>query len=240
VELLRREGPVIRVGHRGAPLAAPENSLEAIAAAADQGVDAVEIDLVQTGGGHVLLGHSLAELQAVAPALDDALDLVRERGIGVQLDVKMPGCEASVAAAIRRHGLGDRALASSFAPRILRSLAAADPGLRRALTYPRDRLGVGEQRAAQPLVAPALTALRRTLPLRLPRRLRAVGASAATLHASVVSAAVVRRCHALGIAVWVWTVDDPRAAEALDRLGADAIISNDPGIFARYDGPPKT
>lgn len=240
MELLRGDGPVIRVGHRGAPLAAPENSLEAIAAAADRGVHAVEIDIVRTSGGEVMLSHSLAELQASAPPLDAALELVRERGVGIQLDVKTVGCEAAVAAAVRRHGLGDRALASSFSPRILRSLAVADPGLRRSLTYPRDRLGVGERRAAQPLVAPGLAALRLTLPLRLPRRLRAVGASAATLHWSVVSPAVVRRCHRLGIAVWVWTVDDPQVAEGLDRLGADAIISNDPGIFARYDGFPKT
>jgi glycerophosphoryl diester phosphodiesterase len=205
MELLRGEGPAIRVGHRGAPLVAAENSL-----------------------------------RPNAPALDDALDLVRSLGIGVQLDVKMLDCAAPVAEALRRHGLRERALASSFELSTLRTLAAADPELRRSFTYPNDRRGLSGRRLVQPFVAPALAALRRALPALLPRRLRAAGAAAATLNWNVVSSAVVERCHGLGVAVWVWTVDDAAAAEALDGLGADAIITNDPGIFARSRGIPTT
>jgi glycerophosphoryl diester phosphodiesterase len=85
----------------------------------------------------------------------------------------------------------------------------------------------------RPVVKPGLAGLRRVLPLRLPRWLRRVGASAATLNTTVVSAAAIRSCHALGVAVYVWTVDDPALAERLSSLGADGIITNDPRIFGR-------
>lgn len=240
MELVRGGGPAIRVGHRGAPRVARENSLASIAAAAEQGVDAVELDVVMRADGAVVLGHSLAEAEPDATPLDEALARVGELGLGVQLDVKMLACAQPVAGAVQRAGLRERALASSFETATLRALAAADPGLRRAYTYPDDRHGLSGRPLVQPFVRPALALLRSTLPAWLPRRLRALGVEVATLHCDVVSRAAIERCHALGIGVWVWTVDDAEVAEALDRLGADAIITNDPGIFARLHGFPRT
>ena len=234
MELLRGDGPVVRVGHRGAPVLAPENTLASIAAAADLGVDAVEIDVIGRADGTVALAHSHDALGRDDEAsLDDALALVAERGIGVQLDLKATGHERAVADAVRRHGLLSRSFASTASATSLLALAAAEPSLRRALTYPDDRYGLSGNRLVQPVVKPSLAGLRRVLPLRLPRWLRRVGASAATLNWTVVSAAAIRGCHALGVAVYVWTVDDPVLAERLNRLGADGIITNDPRIFAR-------
>jgi glycerophosphoryl diester phosphodiesterase len=53
------------------------------------------------------------------------------------------------------------------------------------------------------------------------------------LHHQVVSAAAVRRAHEAGAAVWAWTVDDPEALARLESAGVDAVISNDPAIFAQ-------
>lgn len=232
MRLLRNDGPVVRVGHRGAPALAPENTLASLAAAADAGVDVVEVDVVRLVDGTVVLAHSVAELSPDAPTLEAALELVATRGIGIQLDVKGRGHERDVAAAVQRYGLLDRAFVSSFSLRSLRALAEAEPRLARSFTYPDDRLRLSDRRLAKPLFRPGLAALRRTLPARLPRWLRRVGASGATLHWTVVSPEVVSRCHALGVAVYAWTVDEPELAAHLDRLGIDGIITNDPRILA--------
>jgi glycerophosphoryl diester phosphodiesterase len=69
------------------------------------------------------------------------------------------------------------------------------------------------------------------LPPRLPRWLKATGASAAMLHYIVVSKAAVDRCHASGAAVWVWTVNEPELLERLVAVGVDGVISDDPRLF---------
>jgi glycerophosphoryl diester phosphodiesterase len=236
MELLRGSGCVVKVGHRGAPLVAPENTIASLAAALDLGVDAVEIDVVARRDGTLALAHSHHALaHPDVTTLDEALAFLADRSAGVQLDVKGTGFEAALAAAVREHGLLERSFVSTPSIPSLLALAAAEPALRRALTYPEDRLGVTGRRALRPAVRPGLAALRRVLPARLPRWLRRAGASAATLNSTVVSAAVVRSCHSAGAAVYVWTVDDAALAQRLVALGADGIITNDPRIFARLN-----
>jgi glycerophosphoryl diester phosphodiesterase len=236
MELLRAGGPVIRVAHRGASALAPANTIASIREAAVAGADAVELDVIRDAD-RVVLCHSLPELVPDSPSLDNALELVRELGLGVQLDVKGEGYEEEVAAAVRRHGLLDFALASSWSTAALLGLARIEPRLRRSFTYPADRHGLSARRLTQPLVPAALATMRRALPARLPHILRRVGASAATLHFGVVSPAAIRRCHAAGIAVWAWTVNDAQVARRLVALGADAIIGDDPRILRGLSDP---
>jgi len=56
----------------------------------------------------------------------------------------------------------------------------------------------------------------------------AAGATTATLHHSLVTPALVRRCP---VPVYAWTVDDAALAKRLEELGVAAIITNDPRIF---------
>jgi glycerophosphoryl diester phosphodiesterase len=81
-------------------------------------------------------------------------------------------------------------------------------------------------------VRPGLAALRAVLPRRLPRWLRAVDASAATLNWTVVTPAAVAACHASGAAVYVWTVNERALATTLVETGIDGIITDDPRILA--------
>ena len=229
MELLRGERDLVRVGHRGAAALAPENSLEAVEAAAAAGVDAVELDVLPG----LVLGHDLPAAPGAA-TLDEALALVARLGLAVQLDVKVPGLAEGIAGALRRHGLVERSFASSFSSEILAGLARAEPALPLAFTYPDDRLGVSGSRALRPVVRPALAAMRALLPRRLPARLHATGACAATLNWQVVSADVVAACHAIGAAVYVWTVNDRERARRLLEAGADGIITDDPRILAPF------
>jgi glycerophosphoryl diester phosphodiesterase len=210
---------------------AAENSLAAIEAAAAKGVDAVEIDVLRRGDGELVLAHGPA-VPDDAPLLDDALALVTRLGLAVQVDVKVAGNEAAIVDSLRRRALLERAFVSSFSLAILRAFAVAAPELPRSLTYPEDRLGATERRLLRPAVAPALAVLRALAPTRLPRRLRSVGARAATLNWAVVTPAAVAACHATGAAVYVWTVNDSALAISLVESGIDGIITDDPRIFA--------
>ena len=222
---------VVRVGHRGAAALAPENSLAAIEAAARHGVDAVELDVVRRADGALVLAHG-PELPAGAPPLDEALALAAGLGLAVQLDVKLRGIETGVVAALDRHGLLERSFVSSFSLRILAGFAAVAPELPRSFTYPEDRLGLTGWRLARPAVAPGLAVLRTLLPRRLPRWLRAVGASAATLNWTVVTPAAVAVCRELGAAIYVWTVNDPALVRTLLERDIDGIITDDPRLLA--------
>jgi glycerophosphoryl diester phosphodiesterase len=231
IELLRGERDVVRVGHRGAAALAPENTLAAVEAAAAHGVDAVELDVLPGRDGALVLAHG-PEVPPDAPPLDDALALAARLGLAVQLDVKVRGIEAAVAGTVRRAGLLERSFVSSYSLPILTAFAGAEPALPLSLTYPEDRLGVSGSRLLRPVVRPALAVMRARLPGRLPGWLRAAGARAATLNWSVVSPAAVAACHELGVAVYVWTVNDRALADTLVAAGADGIITDDPRILA--------
>jgi glycerophosphoryl diester phosphodiesterase len=233
IELLRGERDVVRVGHRGAAALAPENTLAAIEAAATHRVDAVEVDVLPGRDGALVLAHG-PEVPRDAPLLDDALALAGRLGLAVQLDVKLRGIETGVADAVRRAGLLERSFVSSYSLPILAAFADAEPALPLSLTYPEDRLGVSGRRLLRPVVGPALAVMRARLPRRLPAWLHAAGARAATLNWSVVTPAAVAACHELGVAVYVWTVNDRALADTLVAAGADGIITDDPRILAPF------
>ena len=229
--LRRGADGVVRVAHRGGAALAPENSLAAIDASAQIGVDVVELDVVRRADGVLVIAHGPA-IPADAPSLDDSLALAVQLGLAVQLDVKVRGLETDVAAALRAHELQERAFVSSFSLPILRAFAAALPELPRSLTYPEDRLGVSERRLLRPALSMGLAVLRELLPRRLPRWLDRAGAQAATLNWAVVTPAAVDACHEAGAAVYTWTVNDPALAASLVESGVDGIITDDPRILA--------
>ena len=251
----RADGRPWRIGHRGAAKLAPENTVAALEAALEAGVDMVEFDVLPLVDGRLVLAHSddllevthgrtdgrigergFAELRALEPelpTLDEALAFLSERAphTGVLVDVKRPGHERALVASLRRYGCVERAIVSSAFPRTLRSVRELERGVRLSVSYPLDRRRLSRFRALRPGLAAALLAFRLVLPSRIGTWLDAAGATVATLHYLVVSRAVIERCHAQGAAVFAWTIDDPRILRSLARAGADGIITNDPRIF---------
>lgn len=230
IDLGRRDGRLLRIGHRGAAALAPENSLEAIALAVELGCDLVEFDVHAVGGSLVVV-HDRPQAEHQLPSLDDVLEFLRGTAAGVHLDLKARGAEPAVAEALRQHALVDRTVVSSFRAATLRALHGVEPALRLGKTYPQDRTGLTKRPIFHPPARVVVRALKRTLPRRIGALLRAARATAAVLYWEVLTAAVVARCHAVGAPVLAWTVDDPEVVPWLDGLGVDGVVTNDPRIF---------
>ena len=220
----RAEGRPLVIGHRGAAALAPENTIEALAAAVAAGADAVEFDV----GPGLLLGHDLR--RATGLHLDDALAFLRDKGIGVQVDMKARGIERDVIERLRSHDLAARALVSSNDAEAVRILAAEGPEIQRGIGYPEDRYGVGKMPWPRAVAGAGAAAAKQAMRVRGPALLRRSKADVLALHKGLVSAVVVQAIHARGGTVLTWTVNDHRLVGPLAAAGVDAISSDDPSM----------
>jgi len=234
VRLHSEDGRFLRIAHRGAAALAAENSLAAIQAGLAADVDLVEFDVLEVGG-RLVVAHAPELAVPGGPTLDDALELARASRpeVGLDVDLKWHGFEERVVEAIRRHGLVERTLISScFAPS-LRAVRELDPRLATAFAYPFDRHRASERRVVpEALIRASLAGMRRALPARIQRMLLRAEADVATLHWLVISPRLVERCHAVGAAVWAWTVNDADVIESVAAAGVDGVITDDPRLFA--------
>ena len=235
MRLLRGDGPLLRIGHRGAAALAPANTIEAVEAALEHGVDHVELDVFAGRDGKLVLGHSRRELADEPVALDEMLAFLADRApeLGVLADLKFAGKERALVEALRAHGFTERALACTSQVAALRNLNRLEPTLARSRTYPRGRVHFGGHRTFIPVSGPVRWAMRAALPYRVRGVVEEAGASAMTLNHRVVTRATVERCHELGVAVFAWTVNDPELARRLDELGVDGVITDDPRVLVR-------
>jgi glycerophosphoryl diester phosphodiesterase len=241
--------------HRGAAAELPENTLPAFARALALGADALETDAHLTADGHVVLSHdatgarmanvrraiaesTLAEVQSWdvgvghvskggarahagrgfrVPTLEEALRAFPHTPFNVDAKSRHPDMVPRLVELVHRLGAEGRTLIASFDVRTLRRV--------RRLGY-RGPTGLAQAEAVRLLFLP-LRVLR-LVPLQgvaaqLPYRLRFMDLG---------TPRVVARCHALGLAVHYWTVNDPVLARRLLDAGADAIMTDDPAAIA--------
>ena len=232
VSLLRGNGPLLRIWHRGAAALAPPNTIAAVEAALALGVDMVELDVLGRPDRTLVLGHSHRELETEPTTLEDVFTFLRARSpeTGLLADVKGGGFEREFVEALRKYDLVGRTVASTYGLVKLRALRRLEPGLTLSRTYPPSRLGLGRRRFV-PVFGPVRAGLRLTLPFRIEAIVGEADVSATTLDHRLITRAAVERCHSLGVAVLAWTVNDRSVLEKLDRLGVDGVISDDPRIF---------
>jgi len=216
--------------HRGASAELPENTMAAFRRAVELGVDALELDIHQTRDGVLVVAHdpdglrmagvperladlSFAEAQRWDVGHGERLprfeDVVSEFGtMPLNVDLKRGAADATVDL-LRRMNAEKRVCLASFQVQTLRRV--------RALGY-RGPTALSRPEVLAALCTPA--AIRRG-----PFRCRA---SRAQLPTRLGQPWIVRRMHALGLAVDFWTVDDPALARRLVAMGADGIMTNDP------------
>jgi glycerophosphoryl diester phosphodiesterase len=232
ISLARRDGRPLRIGHRGAPALAPANTLPSFRAAVEAGVDLIEFDVVSSADGTLLVSHSLGEMRAETPTLDDVLRFFVEEApaVGIHLDLKTFGRERDVVDALRRAALLERSFVSSVFLRTPRRLAAV-AGPPAGVTIPRAVLRISETGRGAPVARPALRLLRVALPYLVRPLLAATGARVLTIHRVLVTPKTVRAAHARGAAVIAWTVDERTELARVEVAGVDGVVTNDPRIF---------
>jgi glycerophosphoryl diester phosphodiesterase len=225
-----------RVGHKGADLIAPGNTIESFEAALDCGVDMIEFDVLRLRDGRLVLAHDYEDAARREPVtLEEGLDhFAGEAYSGVELDVdlKLEGYEREVAEGLVERGLGDRSIVSSMYLDSLDRVGELAPGVRRGWSVPRVRRDYTRSSLAVPAYVIARV-MRARLPGQVAARIRAGGCEAVMSHRILVGPRLVKAVHAAGGQVYVWTVDDARSIRALEALGVDGVITNDPRLFDR-------
>jgi glycerophosphoryl diester phosphodiesterase len=229
-----------RIGHKGAHHIAPGNTPASFDAALAHGVDMIEFDVLPVdvhapATSELRLAHDYTVDLAAAPTFAEGLaHLASTRFAAAELDVdlKVPGCEARVVAALREHGLVQRSMVSSQYMRTLVAVRALEPRLRLGWSVPRVRR---DYTRSPLLLLPALGVLqvmRRRLPRIAAGHVRAGRCDALMAHWRLVTPRLVAAVAAAGGELYVWTVDDAAAIRRLEALGGvTGVITNDPRLF---------
>ncbi len=235
------------VGHKGADLIAPGNTLESFAAAVEAGVDTIELDVLWTRDGHprleaaertpLIVAHDWHDAEGREPlTLTQALDAFTKPpldGVEIDLDIKLPGREEEIVAAVRDSGLLDRAMVSTMELSTLAKIGALESGLRRGWTYPRVTKDWNSKRWAKAPMLAALVWMRKRLPGLAARELPKMGVEAMWVYHPLVSRQLAKITDLAGVELIAWTVDDPGRMGKLIAAGVDGICSNDPRLFER-------
>jgi glycerophosphoryl diester phosphodiesterase len=230
---------VLRIGHKGAHHIAPGNTLASFDAALAHDVDMIEFDILpefhdRPGEGRLVLAHDYTDGIEHAVELDAGLAHLASQGfsrIRLDVDLKLPGYEDRVVAALRAHGLLERTLVSTMYMRSLVRLRELEPALRLGWSVPR----IKRDYAAWPgMAVPAYAGviyLRRKIVRAARRHLAAGRCDALMVNWRLVSRALVRAVREEGGELYVWTVDDARQIHRLEALGVTGVITNDPRLF---------
>lgn len=253
--------PILVHGHRGARAQRPENTLPGFEYAISVGADALELDVAVTRDDVVVVSHdpklnraicnspdpprairdlTLAELArwdcgairnrrfpkqtlfpgARVPTLDQVLALSDRGHFLFNIEVKSYPDRPALAPppkhfaelvyqAIRRHKLEKRTMVQCFDFRILHAMREIAPEIRLGALYvgrPKDLVRIAH-RAGAGIIAP---------------------------HHALASARRVRKAHAAGLEVVVWTANRPRDWKRLMAAEVDGIITDNPEALLAY------
>jgi glycerophosphoryl diester phosphodiesterase len=224
--------------HRGASINNPENTMAAFKAALDAGADYVELDVQRTSDQQIVVVHdrdllrlggdprkvdalTLADLETIdigahhnppfpnepAPTLKQVIDLARGKmKINVELKYNFPdpGLAQAVVDLLRQENFEDQVVITSLDYNALLQVESIEP-----------RLITGH------IVTAAVGNVTRSK------------ADFLSLNAAKATVSLVRRAHAAGKQVHVWTVNTPDAMLRMIERGVDNIITDDPALLAR-------
>jgi glycerophosphoryl diester phosphodiesterase len=222
--------------HRGASTEAPENTIAALRRAMEAGADYAEIDVQHTKDREIVLLHdadlmrmggdarrlenlALADLESIdlgrnfgaefagehAPTLAEAIDTVRGRmklNIELKYNVPDPGLVSAVIELLRKEDFLDQAVITSLDYQALRQVMSIEPALKTGHIV---TASVGDVMKTE--------------------------ADFLSLNSAKTNAAQVRRAHAAGKEVHVWTVNDPEAMLRMIERGVDNIITDRPEML---------
>jgi glycerophosphoryl diester phosphodiesterase len=226
-------GP-IPFAHRGGATDVPENTMPAFEHAVKLGYRYVETDVQVTSDGVLVAFHDndlrrtcgrsgrISELPwsdvstamvsgaAPIPLMEDLLGTWPD--LRINIDCKTDAAVDALVACLRRTNSLDRVLLGSFSDARLRRL--------------RMQLGEGACTSLGPVGVA-------TLRFGRPKHVDAMAAQVPVRQGplTVTNAAFVERAHGLGLAVHVWTIDEPAEIRRLLDLGVDGIMTDRPEVL---------
>lgn len=249
--LLATALPCWVIGHRGATAKCPENTLASFLLARDAGACMLELDVQQSTDGELFVFHDdtlerlCGEQSQVAslpwqvlstkvvghwqgqpvkiPRLAEVFATL-QRSVFYNVELKTdtvvyPDIERRLHELVRAYSLTERVLVSSFHHESLRLVQRTNPGLLRGLLL--------DSKQAQHLGSPA----------GIVTRAQEFACFSVHPYFRLLRAwpPLVETCHAAGVRVLPWTVDDAQDWQFLiDDLHVDGIITNDPGRLYRW------
>jgi glycerophosphoryl diester phosphodiesterase len=214
---------LLLLGHRGARLYAPENTLTAFDLALEHGADGFEFDVRCTRAKESIVchdarynrlpvrKHTLEQIRVTCslgnkpPCLEDVL----ERYVGaafLNIEIKVRGMEQAVYQAVQRVPPRRGYFISSFLPSVVRRLHALDKNL---------ILGA---------VSKSYWHL---------RRWKALPVKYVVPHYSLLTPKLIETLHAAGKTVVTWTVNHQEQMRRAVEMGVDGIISDDTKLLAK-------
>lgn len=232
-------GVPLTVGHRGDPVAAPENTVPAIVAAINGGADIVEFDLHLTSDGHAVVLHDDTvdrTTDGSGEVRDMTLDEVRSLDAGSWFGDAWTGTRIPTAAEALTPFLGTGATALMEFKGVWRA-ADLEPVIALISDWGLNSQVVVASFEARTMLALAQTAehLQRALTIRsLPAApvglVNAYGVSLVitSMRSIELSPRIVPQLRAAGITVIVYTLNTPTTWEEARRAGVDGIVTDDP------------
>jgi glycerophosphoryl diester phosphodiesterase len=233
------------VGHKGADLIAPGNTIESFHAAAEARVDTIELDVLWLPDSHLpveqraplVVAHDWGDAERRTPLnLTEALDAFLEPPLDkveLDLDIKLPGREEEIVTALRERDLIGRAMVSTMELYSLKRILELEPELRRGWTYPKVTKDWTSKRWAKGPMLLALMAMRQRLPGLAAEKLPKFGVESMWVYHPLVSRRLARITELAGVELIAWTVDDLPRMQRLVEAGVNGLVSNDPRLFDR-------
>lgn len=233
---LKLGGPVRVIAHRGFSAVAPENTLAAFRRAIEAGADMIELDVLASRDGAIVVIHDealdrttngtgpvaerdLVELKRLDAGSWFGTEFANERiptleevlelageAILVNIEIKTEAVVEETLALVERTGMMDRVVVSSFDPRALTRARQLNASVRTA-SLRNARLHEG------------------WAPLRI---LDDVGSGGLNVSLSEVDESLIEACHRAGRPVSVYTVNELDDVRRLVAMGVDAIFTDHP------------
>ncbi|MHA1617371.1 MAG: glycerophosphodiester phosphodiesterase [Candidatus Njordarchaeales archaeon] len=219
------------IAHRGASKLAPENTLKSFKKAIELGADMIELDVRLTKDRKVVVIHdadisrtsngsgpvrsyTLEELRKFdfgdgerIPTLEEALELARDKVL-VNVEIKEPDMVREVVEVIKKTGMVNQVIVSSFIHPILPMIKKLEPSIKTAILFV-------------------------CYPVNVVRLARDAMADFINPYHEAVEEMMVNAARSAGLGILPWTVDDEESMKKLIRLGVDGVITNDPALFLR-------
>jgi len=233
------------VGHKGADLIAPGNTVESFHAAVEAGVDTIELDVLWLRDAHLplaqraplVVAHDWHDAERRTPlALTEVLDAFMEPPLDrveIDIDIKLPGREEEIVEALRERDLVERAMISTMELYSLGRVLELEPRLWRGWTYPKVTRDWTSKRWAKGPLLVALMAMRQRLPGLAAEKLPKLGVESMWVYHPLISRRLTRITELAGVELIAWTVDDLPRMRRLVEAGVNGICSNDPRLFAQ-------